>query len=82
MKNFILKIGESLIRIVVILGVIVSIVYAYLMASVPLIGGGNIIVFLILSIFGISAVVLGAFLIYLLIDIRDQLRFINEKLSK
>lgn len=82
MKNFILKTGEFLVALVVILGVILSIVYAYLVASTPLIGGGDIFLFLILSVFGISAVMLGAFLIYLLIDIRDQLRSINEKLNK
>lgn len=82
MKNFILKVGQPLVGIMVILGFLMSILYAYGIASIPGIGNAQFIVFLILSAFGISAVILGAFLIYLLIDIRDELRFLNERLVK
>ncbi|MCX7793202.1 MAG: hypothetical protein N2257_02175 [Thermodesulfovibrionales bacterium] len=82
MKNFILKIGQPLVGIAVIFGIITTILYAYLMASIPGFGRFNVISFLIIIVFGIAAVILGAFLIYLFIDIRDELRDINKKIKE
>lgn len=81
MKNFVLKVGQPLIGIMVVLGIIMSIIYAYAIASIPGLGNYSIIAFLTIAAFGIAAVIFGAFLIYLLIDIRDNLCSINKKLG-
>ncbi len=77
MKRFILSVGERIINIVVVTGMIISLLYAYSLST--LFGSKWFIAFLLFAIFGIMVVILGAFLIYLLIDIRDQLKALNEK---
>jgi prepilin signal peptidase PulO-like enzyme (type II secretory pathway) len=93
-KRFVLGTGEVLISLIVILGCIGSIYLGYQMAEMsrPVKGlnymgervyeeatGKYFFTFFIVSSSGILGVILGSFLIFLLIDIRDELRKLNVR---
>ena len=76
MKNFILKIGELLIAIAVWVGIIITLSIGLpLMTLSPLLGLAQILM-------GILAIVAFAFFVYLLIDIRDNLKQLNDTQNK
>lgn len=80
MKNFILRIGQPLIGVVVVIGIILSLFMAYGYASMPFMGSGSrFITFILTAVFGVSSIIIAAFLVYLLIDIRDELRKLAAK---
>jgi hypothetical protein len=84
MKNFILRIGEPIVTVAVVVGISMSIIMAYSQASaLKAIGQttASTITFLLVSAIGIAGVVIVAFLVYLLIDIRNELKYLNEKLK-
>ncbi len=83
MKRFILNLGERIIAIAVVLGFIASFITAYTQAHVlGKIQGGitAFITFVVTLAVGCAGVIVAAFLIYLIIDIRDELKALNEKL--
>ena len=82
-KNAILRIGQSLIEIAVVFGIIASVLMGILQAFESSNVGtlGKLIVFVLSSVIGIAVVIIGAFLSFLLIDIRDELKKMNTAAS-
>ncbi|WP_198305681.1 hypothetical protein [Arcobacter vandammei] len=72
MKDLILNIGEKVLNIFVIIGIIAVVISGLSM------GFSGIFVILI----GIVSIIMTTFLLYLLIDIRDKSAKTNELLSK
>lgn len=72
-KNFIIQFGEIIINILVILGLIVAVIGGLGAMKFSFIGG------LITLVGGVAGVVLFAFIVYLLIDIRDNLKNLNRE---
>ena len=64
LKKFIIQFGEVIINILVVIGLLVSVIAGFAAMSYSFLGG------LMTLIGGVAGVVLFAFVIYLLIDIR------------
>lgn len=73
LKNIIVKSGEIIINVLVILGLLGSLIAGFGAMSYSFIGG------LMTLIGGVAGVIIVAFVIYLLIDIRDNLKQLNNK---
>lgn len=73
LKNIIVKSGEIIINVLVILGLLGSLIAGLTAMSYSFIGG------LMTLIGGVSGVIIVAFVVYLLIDIRDNLKQLNNK---
>lgn len=72
LKNLIVTSGELIINVLVILGLLGSLIAGFAAMSYSFMGG------LITLIGGIVGVVIVAFVVYLLIDIRDNLKQLNN----
>jgi uncharacterized membrane protein len=73
LKNIIVKSGEIIINVLVVLGLLGSLIAGFTAMSYSFIGG------LMTLIGGVAGVVIVAFVVYLLIDIRDNLKQLNNK---
>lgn len=71
-KKFVVQFGEIIINILVVLGLLAAIITGFGAMKWSFIGG------LITLIGGVAGVVVLAFVIYLLIDIRDNLKNLNR----
>jgi ABC-type sulfate transport system permease subunit len=72
-KSFVIKFGTILITLGVVLGLAKSIVSGFVAM------GDNFLNGLFSMFFSVSAILVGAFVIFLLIEIKDQLIKLNEK---
>lgn len=70
LKNFVIQFGEIIINTLVIVGLLISVVAGFSAMAYSFIGG---------LITLITGVVLFALVIYLLIDIRDSLKILDNK---
>lgn len=70
-KKFVVQFGEIIINILVVLGLLAAVIAGFGTMKWSFIGG------LITLFGGVAAVVVLAFVIYLLIDIRDNLKNLN-----
>ncbi len=70
-KKFVVQFGEIIINILVVLGLLAAVIAGFGAMKWSFIGG------LITLFGGVAAVVVLAFVIYLLIDIRDNLKNLN-----
>lgn len=70
-KKFVVQFGEIIINILVVLGLLAAVIAGFGAMKWYFIGG------LITLVGGVAAVVVLAFVIYLLIDIRDNLKNLN-----
>lgn len=73
LKNFIITSGELIINALVIIGLVVSAVSGLVAMKFSFFGG------LLTLISGVAGVVLVAFILYIMIDIRDNLKLLNNK---
>ena len=73
LKDLIVKSGELIINVLVILGLISSVLAGFAAMSYSVIGG------LMTMIGGVAGVIVVAFVVYLLIDIRDNIKQLNNK---
>ena len=76
LKNLIIKSGELIINVIVIIGVLFGVISGLAMMRYSFFSG------LILMITSIAGVVMLAFFVYLLIDIRDNLVEIKKQTVK
>ncbi len=72
-KKFIVQFGELIINVLVIFGLFVSVVAGLSTMTSYFIFG------LITLVSGVAITILFAFVVYILIDIRDQLKQLNNK---
>lgn len=72
-KKIVVQFGEIIINVLVALGLVASLIAGFGAMSYSFIGG------LLTLIGGVCGVVIVAFVIYLLIDIRDNLKQLNNK---
>ncbi len=73
LKNFIITSGELIINALVIIGLIVAVIGGLAAMKFSFFGG----ILTLLS--GVAGVVLVAFILYIMIDIRDNLKLLNKK---
>lgn len=73
LKNLVIQSGEIIINVMVVLGLFGSLIAGFGAMSYSFIGG------LMTLIGGVSGVIVIAFVVYLLIDIRDNLKQLNDK---
>ncbi len=73
LKNFVVQFGEMIINILVVVGLLIALIAGVTAMKYSFIGG------LISLVGGVAGVIVFAFVIYLLIDIRDNLKQLNEK---
>lgn len=83
MKKLILKYGELILGIYVILGFLGSIILAFNAGQVSFAKTNNIlqglIAFLAILFISAGAVFLSSFIVYLLVDIRDKIKDLIER---
>lgn len=79
MKSFILKVGQPMIGIGVIVGLIISLLTAFFSTNVMYGGVSAVIYFLFMSTVWVAGIIITAFLVYILVDIRDELKMLNKK---
>lgn len=72
LKNFVVQFGEMIINILVVVGLLIALIAGVTAMKYSFIGG------LISLVGGVAGVIVFAFVIYLLIDIRDNLKQLNE----
>lgn len=72
LKSFIITSGELIINALVIIGLIVAVFGGLAAMKFSFFGG------LLTLISGVAGVVLVAFILYILIDIRDNLKILNK----
>ncbi len=72
LKNFIIQSGELIINALVIIGLLIALIAGISAMQFSFMGG------LMALLAGIAVVVLLAFVLYLLIDIRDNLKELNK----
>lgn len=71
LKNFVVQFGEMIINILVVVGLLIALIAGVTAMKYSFIGG------LISLVGGVAGVIVFAFVIYLLIDIRDNLKQLN-----
>lgn len=72
LKNFIIQSGELIINALVIIGLLIALIAGISAMQFSFMGG------LMALLAGVAVVVLLAFVLYLLIDIRDNLKELNK----
>lgn len=72
LKNFIIQSGELIINALVVMGLLIALIAGISAMQFSFMGG------LMALLAGIAVVVLLAFVLYLLIDIRDNLKQLNS----
>lgn len=72
LKNFIIQSGELIINALVVMGLLIALIAGISAMQFSFMGG------LMALLAGIAVVVLLAFVLYLLIDIRDNLKELNS----
>jgi hypothetical protein len=73
LKNFIITSGELIINVLVVIGLIIAVIGGFTAMQFSFFGG------LLTLLSGAAGVVLLAFILYILIDIRDNLKQLNNK---
>ncbi len=72
LKNFIIQSGELIINALVVIGLLIALIAGISAMQFSFMGG------LMALLAGVAGVVLLAFVLYLLIDIRDNLKELNS----
>lgn len=72
LKNFIIQSGELIINALVVIGLLIALIAGISAMQFSFMGG------LMALLAGVAGVVLLAFVLYLLIDIRDNLKELNK----